>query len=725
MCRQQRARHLDRNGRGGALTEGRDCRAHCLKEQHFLLDNLAVARSDRADEPISEQNAEEGAEKGGPDHAAQHGRRLVDHAHRPDDPKHRRDDAERRQGVSQRIQRRNRLHPLAGMGVDCLVHPRGCARRVRQVERHQPERIADERSRLRCPGQGRRARKQRRTFRRLDIGFDCDKATLADGAHELGQHLELLRIIPAAEARAAEGAPETRKGLAGHLRRVAEHHCANRCPADEPELQRQRMQYRRPARQREPAANEGEDDQKTEELQHAAIHAPSALRPRCGAHHGLDICSTGGTEKVMTGSTDPAPDQSRPDRRGAFILLFFALMAIGAGNTMLLAAVLPQLTRELDMPDWMAGAVFSLSALLWSLASPFWGERSNRWGRRTVAAIGLAGYSISMLLIWLTGALALGGVLTNIAVIFVCLALARSLFGLIGSAANPAAQAYVADRTSKAERQSEIAFLSSGFSVGSVVGPAFAAALVGLVGILAPALFTALLAALMAALIWFRLPEQRAPVTDAVRLEAEFAARGLWYSDRVLPFLVYAVGLSLVTGVLTQVFVFAVMDKLGVGGREAAQYTGPAFTVGALAVLLAQLVIIPRLNLRNKTLMWAGCIPLIIGTLIIVFAQDFASLLISQFLIGLGQGLARPGFSSGASLAVSPQLQGNVAGLVISANGMGYIVTPFFGLFFYEYVDRALPFYLCAAMLLGMLLYARFGMKDGLGEVREDEPSGS
>jgi len=423
----------------------------------------------------------------------------------------------------------------------------------------------------------------------------------------------------------------------------------------------------------------------------------------------------------MAGETEQLPDRPRPDRRSAFILLFFALMAIGAGNTMLLAAVLPQLTREMAMPDWMAGAVFSLSALLWSLCSPYWGKRSNIWGRRRVAAIGLAGYALSMFLLWLTGTLAMAGVMTNIVAIFICLALARSLFGLIGSGANPAAQAYVADRTSKAERQSEIAFLSSGFSVGTVIGPAFAAALAAVAGILAPALFTAVLAAIMAGLIWFRLPETRAPVADAVRIEAESAGKHLWRAERVLPFLIYAVALSLVTGVLTQVFVFAVMDKMGVSGREAAAYTGPAFTVGAVAVLLAQLVLIPRLRLRNKTLMWVGTLPLLCGAVLMVFAQDYASLILSQFMIGLGQGLARPGFSSGASLAVPPQLQGNVAGLVISAHGMGYIVTPLFGLFVYEYVSPDLPFLLCAGMLLAMFFYSRFAMKDGIGEIREGE----
>ncbi|MEM8767786.1 MAG: MFS transporter, partial [Pseudomonadota bacterium] len=55
-----------------------------------------------------------------------------------------------------------------------------------------------------------------------------------------------------------------------------------------------------------------------------------------------------------------------------------------------------------------------------------------------------------------------------------CLALSRAVFGLIGSGSSPSAQAYVADRTEPSERQSEIAFVTSGFSFGTVVGPAFA-----------------------------------------------------------------------------------------------------------------------------------------------------------------------------------------------------------------------------------------------------------
>ncbi len=423
----------------------------------------------------------------------------------------------------------------------------------------------------------------------------------------------------------------------------------------------------------------------------------------------------------MSDTPAAAASEQQPDRRSAFFLLFFALMAIGAGNTMLIAAVIPPLTRGLGLPDWMAGAIFASSALLWSVTSPFWGKRSNRWGRRRVAALGLAGYSVSMFLLFFAAWAAVSELITVPFAIFACLALSRAVFGLIGSGTSPSAQAYVADRTTQAERQSEIAFVTSGFSFGTVVGPAFAAVLVTSFGILSPMVITCILAGLMSVLLLKFLPEDRKPVSDANTIEALPGAIGLWRSRDVLPFLIYAVCLSLVTGILTQVFVFAVMDKLGLEGPEAAQFTGPAFTVGALAIMTAQLALIPRLQLRNRTLMIVGCVPLLTGALLLIPAKDFATLILAQFFMGIGQGLTRPGFSSGASLAVSPQLQGNVAGLVISANGMGFVVSPVLGLFLYQYVDPSLPFWICVGLLIAMSLFAYFAIEPGTGEADEIE----
>lgn len=411
--------------------------------------------------------------------------------------------------------------------------------------------------------------------------------------------------------------------------------------------------------------------------------------------------------------SDPLPPNRR---RGAFRLLFFALAAIGAGNTMLIAAVLPQMTRTLELPDWMAGAIFSLSAAIWTITSPYWGNKSSEWGRRPVAALGLIGYAGSMFLFGISGFMALSGFVTEGIVVFASLLFSRAMFGLLGSGTNPAAQAYVADRTTPEARTQEIASVTSGHSFGTVAGPAFAAALVAAVAILlpenlkslsllSPVVFTFFIAAGMAYLIWTRLPEQTPPQSQSKR---GGPVKGIWRDPKVLPYLIFAALLSLVSGVLVQTFVFAVIDKMAVAPENSAQFTGPAFSIAAMATLLAQLVLIPRLQLSNRMLMVCGAISLAIGSVLIVPTSDYSVLIVAQFAIGLGQGLSRPGFFSGASLSVSPEKQGAVAGLVMACNGVGFVVSPLFGPFLYEEWNQSAPFLLAGGMLVFMAVFAWF-----------------
>ncbi len=408
-----------------------------------------------------------------------------------------------------------------------------------------------------------------------------------------------------------------------------------------------------------------------------------------------------------------APDQSRPDRRGAFLLLFFCLLAVGAGNTMLTSAVLPPLTRELKLPDWTAGAIFSLSAAIWVVTAPYWGNRSNVWGRRKVAAIGMAGFAVSMLFFALSAAAALLGWITDWVLIFVLLLTARTLFGVFGSATNPAAQAYVADRTSREERMDEIATLTSGFTLGQMAGPAAAAALITAgallsptIGLLAPVVVITIIAGVIAVLVLTKLPEHRAPRSDAGL--GRSGAKGLWRHPAIFSYLLYAVGVSLVTGVLSQTFPYAIMDRMGVPGAASAQYTGPAMTMGAMATLISQLVLIPRMKLPIRSLMVYGAIMLAMSSLFMVWAQDFALFAFAQILFGFGQGFARPGFSAGASLAATHEQQGDVAGLVTAANGMGFVISPLFGLWMYENINGAAPFIFCAGLLVVLAIYAWF-----------------
>lgn len=415
------------------------------------------------------------------------------------------------------------------------------------------------------------------------------------------------------------------------------------------------------------------------------------------------------------------------NRRGAFRLLFFALMAVGAGNTMLITAVLPLLVRRLELPAWTAGAIFSLSAFLWVVMSPYWGKKSNRLGRRPVAALGMAGFTVSMLLFGTVGLISLEGMITLWPLVFLFLLTSRSLFGIFGSGTNPAAQAYVADRTSPKNRTEEIASLTSGFTFGTAIGPSLAGVLIKQVHLLAPVFVIAAVACIIGLLIWFTLPENREPQIEKIESNE---GKGLWRQKGVMPFLIYGIGLSLVSGVMLQTFPYFMLDRLHEVGslpdpsptneNPGAGELSIVMTLGALATLTAQLALIPRLKMSPKALMISGAILLIGSAFLTISLPTLEIFGLAQILYGVGQGFSRPGFTSGASLAVGTTLQGDVAGLVTAANGMGFVASPIFGLWAYENIHPSFPFMFSAVILAMMGVFAFFRATQ---TYREDDES--
>ena len=272
--------------------------------------------------------------------------------------------------------------------------------------------------------------------------------------------------------------------------------------------------------------------------------------------------------------------------------------------------------------------------------------------------------------------------------------------------------------TSREERMDEIATLTSGFTLGQMAGPAAAAALITggalvspAIGLLAPVVIITVIAAVIGFLVLTRLPENRSPRADAGIKRS--GAKGLWRQPAIFPYLLYAVGLSLAIGVLSQTFPYAIMDRMHVEGAASAQYTGPAMTMGAMATLISQLVLIPRMKLPIRSLMVYGALMMAISSLFMVWAQDFALFAFAQIMFGFGQGFGRPGFSAGASLAATHEQQGDVAGLITAANGMGFVVSPFFGLWMYENVASSAPFIFSAVLAIGLALYAFLAVKRG------------
>jgi MFS family permease len=391
-------------------------------------------------------------------------------------------------------------------------------------------------------------------------------------------------------------------------------------------------------------------------------------------------------------------------RNRQFRLLWVCLLVIGAGNSMLLA-VAPPLVRQLHLADSSVGWIFSLSALLWVFASPYWGRLSDGLGRKPVIAIGLFAYAVSMTSFGGVVALGLTGAMTG-ATVFISLVAARAIFGAFGSASSPAAQAYIADRTSTFERTAQLAGLSSAFAVGQAFGPGICAWLAGKFGLVFPIWLVAGLALAASLSILAFLPERTAP--QAARGQrGDFAQSLALVTDRRLSaYLLYGFAMSVVAGVTVQVFGLFTMDRLGVSGSHGTQFTAAGFMANALALLATQLVILPRINLGTRALMIWGAALLGLGVVVQIFAPNIEMLLVSQALQGLGAGLARPGFTGGASVAVEHHEQGAAAGLVVAVNGAGFVFSPLFGGVAYERLGMDAPLIITLALLTSMLAFA-------------------
>ncbi|WP_370236967.1 MFS transporter [Brevundimonas sp.] len=383
-----------------------------------------------------------------------------------------------------------------------------------------------------------------------------------------------------------------------------------------------------------------------------------------------------------------------------FILLFAVSLIAAAGN-MALQSVLPALGRAFELSDTLVAGAFAISALMWTLTSPVWARLSDRLGRKRVILIGLGGFILSMSGFGLAATAGLEGWLLAV-VAFSLMVVARTVYGLFGSAAPIASQAYVADRTSPAERTQAMSWLASAQGLGTVVGPALAPFFVlPLVGLAGPLYAFAAMGAVVLWAVWRYLPSGdvvRQP-TDRLR----DPGRGLWRDPRIKDYLLYGLALMAVQAINISVLGFHVIDELAVEGlapSQAQPFIGVAMLAGAAATLMVQWGLIPMLKMQPRDLMRWGAGLALAGNAMSVASPGFFGVVVGYAVVSMGVGFARPGFTAGSSLSVGPHEQGAVAGLMMSLAGISFLAPPIIGVGLYELMEPA-PFVF--NVILGLL----------------------
>ncbi len=406
--------------------------------------------------------------------------------------------------------------------------------------------------------------------------------------------------------------------------------------------------------------------------------------------------------------------------RGRFALLFAVMLVAAAGNTAL-QSLMPSIGRRLGVPDLWVVSAFSLSAIIWVVAAPHWARLSDRRGRRALMRLGLAGFIASFLICGVALGLALHDVLAPVTA-FVIFTLGRTFYGWLGSASPPAVQAYVAARTDGEQRTNALAAIASSFSLGTILGPAVAPLFVlPPLDLSGPLIAFALAAAVVLLLIATRLPDDtpqhggRGRIPDypwigagppPPRGDTEQRAPLRWRDPRVRAWLaVGAVG-GHGHAALLGVIGFLVLDRLDLSLAEAPQWIAVVLMIGALATLAAQWWLIPLFHLGPAALVLWGSLASAVGSLLIAFAAGIHAIALGFALASLGFGFFRPGFTSGASLAVEPHEQNAVAGLVTSVNGIAFVAAPTAAIALYS-LWLPLPFLATGVLMLALAAWIR------------------
>ena len=356
--------------------------------------------------------------------------------------------------------------------------------------------------------------------------------------------------------------------------------------------------------------------------------------------------------------------------------VFTATMANGA-----VFATLGLFGRENGVGEFEVGAIFASSGVLFFLTSSSWGRLSDRFGRVPVMAAGLAATALSL-------ALFAAFYAALLPYTFVGLLAARIVYGLFAGGIQPAAIAWMVNATPRACRQAGIGLVGAAVSVGSVLGPAFVAALVGL-GFAWPVIAAAILVTL-AALAMAGVREGSRP---AAMVQADAAP-----VDGLSAYALLAFVMVLGFGAMQPTTAFYVQDRFGLEAEAAIRATGFASAAFAAGAFLVQAFGVRALALDTKDIMAPGFVLCLVGIAGSVVARGPNVLIAAFTVLGVGYGLAQAGLMTEAARMGGERRQGLVAGRLHAAMAAGWIAGALSGTALYGLSIRA-PLLIAGAAL--------------------------
>ncbi|MCG8536871.1 MAG: MFS transporter, partial [Pseudomonadales bacterium] len=211
-----------------------------------------------------------------------------------------------------------------------------------------------------------------------------------------------------------------------------------------------------------------------------------------------------------------------------------------------------------------------------------------------------------------------------------------------------------------------------------------------------------------AAIVLFWLPKDTVAASpQKVRIGAEIRHTLKSYFDpRYANLLLIGVLMFMSYAMCQQTLGYLIQDQLMITPEAAASILAKAFIYSAVFSLIAQIGVVSKLKLPASIVLTLGLPLMMVGYLILLQLSEPLDAMIAFSCIGFGFGMAMPGFAAAASLSVSAEEQGSVAGIISGAPALGYILGPTLGSVLYQWESHA-P-YIASAVLNAILTLMAF-----------------
>lgn len=358
--------------------------------------------------------------------------------------------------------------------------------------------------------------------------------------------------------------------------------------------------------------------------------------------------------------------------------------------------LLPYYAERLGASPSEIGALVSTFAFAQLVTAPWWGRLSDRYGRRPMIIAGLLSSAMAFIVF---------GLAQSVWMLFLSRLVQGAGGGTIG-----VVQAYVADAVEPRERAKALGWLTAATSAGVMIGPGIAS-LTAAWGAAAPGFVAAGLCLANSVSAWLWLPEsadlddsEESGVTPRPRL-----SRSMWEilrhprTDVAGLIWIYAAGMMgfmAMNGILV-----LYLDRVhGITTQTVGLFY---MYVGGVSLLMRGVLLGPTVRwLGEIRVMRSGVVALALGFVLIPLTATIPQLALASLFIPVGTALLFPATTSLVSGCVPRKETGQVLGVQQSFGGLSRLIGPLWAGIVFQYVGILAPFWICAALMAAVLLFA-------------------